>query len=52
MDFLNHREGGMVFYQISLLSPVQSTVTETVEICKSLCEFEEIRKSMCEFEEI
>jgi hypothetical protein len=23
MDFLNHREGGMVFYQVFLLSPFQ-----------------------------
>jgi hypothetical protein len=23
MDFLNHREGGMVFYQVFLLSPLQ-----------------------------
>jgi hypothetical protein len=28
MDFLNHREGGMVFYQFFLLSPLQCTVTE------------------------
>jgi hypothetical protein len=27
-DFLNHREGGMVFYQVFLLSPLQWTVTE------------------------
>jgi len=30
MDFLNHREGGIVFYQVLLLSPLQCTV-ETVE---------------------
>jgi hypothetical protein len=28
MDFLNHMEGGMVFYQVFLLSPLQCTVTE------------------------
>ncbi len=28
MDFLNHREGGMVFYQVFLLSPLQCTTTE------------------------
>ncbi len=28
MDFLNHREGGMGFYQVFLLSPLQCTVTE------------------------
>jgi hypothetical protein len=39
MDFLNHREGGMVFYQVFLLSPLRSTVTELVEICKRLREF-------------
>jgi hypothetical protein len=27
MDFLNHREGVMVFYQVLLLSSLQSTVT-------------------------
>jgi hypothetical protein len=28
MDFLNHREEGMVFYQVFLLSPLQCTVIE------------------------
>jgi hypothetical protein len=28
MDFLNHREGDMVFYQVFLLSPLQRTETE------------------------
>jgi hypothetical protein len=28
MDFLNHGEGGIVFYQAFLLSPLQCTVTE------------------------
>ncbi len=28
MDFLNHREGCMVFYQVFLLSPIQCTVAE------------------------
>ncbi len=28
MDFLNHREEGMVFYQVFLLSPLQCKVTE------------------------
>ena len=28
MDFLNHREGGVVFSQTFLLSPLQCTVTE------------------------
>jgi hypothetical protein len=28
MDFLNHGQGGIVFYQVFLLSPVQCTVTE------------------------
>ncbi len=28
MDFLNHREVGMVFYQVFLLSPLLCTVTE------------------------
>jgi hypothetical protein len=27
MDFLNHREGGEVFYQVFLLSPLQCTLT-------------------------
>jgi hypothetical protein len=27
MDFLNHREGGMVFYQVFLLSHLQCTIT-------------------------
>jgi hypothetical protein len=28
VDFLNHREKGMVFYQVFLLSPLQCTVTQ------------------------
>jgi hypothetical protein len=28
MDFFNNREGGMVFYQVFLLSPIQCTVFE------------------------
>jgi hypothetical protein len=37
MDFLNHRKGGMVFYQVFLLSPLQCTVTELTKtvICMS-----------------
>ncbi len=40
MDFLNHRERGMVFYQVFLLSPLQFTVTELWEL--RLREFEKI----------
>ncbi len=39
MDFLNHRNGGMVFYQVFLLSPLQCTVIESqkyVRGCMSL----------------
>jgi hypothetical protein len=28
MVFLNHRKGGMVFYQVFLLSPLQGIVSE------------------------
>jgi hypothetical protein len=42
MDFLNHGEGVIVFYQVFLLSPLQCTVTN----CRNLCEFEEIEISM------
>jgi hypothetical protein len=52
MDFLNHREGDMVFYQIFLLSPLQCTVTLLVEIHKKLHVFKEIHKRLREFEEI
>ncbi len=38
MDFLNHREGRMLFYKVFLLSPLQCTVTE---LQKLLREFEE-----------
>ncbi len=41
MDFLNHREGDVVSYQVFLLSPVQCSVTHS-ENCKRLREFEEI----------
>jgi hypothetical protein len=42
MDFLNHREEGMVFYQIVLLSPLQCTSYSnfTVEMCNRLRELE------------
>jgi hypothetical protein len=33
MDFLNHRDGDMVFYKVFLLSPF---FTETVRGCVSL----------------
>jgi hypothetical protein len=45
MDFLNHREGGVVFYQVSLHSPLQCTVMH-FRNCKRLHEFEEIEISM------
>jgi hypothetical protein len=51
MDFLNHREESMVFYQVFLLSPLQCTVTK-LEIFKRPREFKEMRKRFCEFEEI
>ncbi len=41
MDFLKHGEGGVVFYQVFLLSPLQCTVTH-YRNCKRLHEFEEI----------
>jgi hypothetical protein len=42
MDFLNHREGGVVFYQVSsfLLYSVQNSRN-----CKRLREFDEIEIS-------
>jgi hypothetical protein len=48
MDFLNHREGVMVFYQVFIFSLVQCPVT----LCKRLREFEEMSKRLREFEEI
>jgi hypothetical protein len=46
MDFLNRREGGMVCYQVFLLSPLQCTVNELyTRNCKRLREFEEIEIS-------
>ncbi len=41
--FLN-KEGGMVFYQVFLLSPLQCTVTFTIEMHKTFLDFEEICK--------
>jgi hypothetical protein len=54
MDFLNHREGGMVFYRVFFLSPLQCTVTSNfpVEIHKRLGEFEKIHKRLRDFKEI
>jgi hypothetical protein len=31
-DFLNHREGGVVFYQVFLLSPLQCPVNELYKL--------------------
>jgi hypothetical protein len=38
MDLLNHRKGGMLFYQVFLLSPLQSQyrTEEIVRGCVSL----------------
>jgi hypothetical protein len=53
MEFLNHREGGVFFHQVFLLSPLQCTVLNCRN-CKRLREFEEIEiskqscKSDCE----
>ncbi len=44
MYFLKHREGGVVFYQVFLLSPLQCTVTH-YKTCKRLREFKEIEIS-------
>ncbi len=44
MDFLKHREGGVVFYQVFLLSPLQCTEMH-YRNCKRLREFEEIETS-------
>jgi hypothetical protein len=52
MDFLNNREGGKVFYQVFLLSPLLCMVTEPVEIGKRLCGFKEIHKRLGDYEEI
>ncbi len=48
MDFLNHREGGMVFYQDFLLTPLQCTVTEleTVRGCVSLKKYKSQDKAV------
>ncbi len=44
MEFLKHREGGAVFYQVFHLSPLQGTVTQRRNF-KRLREFEEIEIS-------
>jgi hypothetical protein len=51
MDFLNHREGGVVFYQVFLLSPLQCTVTNCRN-CKRLREFEETEISRQSYREV
>jgi hypothetical protein len=46
MDFLNHKERGVFFYQVFLLSPLQCTCTLMhCRNCKRLREFEEIEIS-------
>ncbi len=42
MNLLNHREGGVVFHQVFLLSPLQCTVLNCRN-CKGLRELEEIQ---------
>jgi hypothetical protein len=32
MDFFNHREGGMVFYQVFLISSLQCIVAELLKL--------------------
>ncbi len=44
MDFLNHRERGVVICQVFLLSPLQCTVMHCTN-CKRLRDFEEIEIS-------
>jgi hypothetical protein len=44
LDFLNHWEGGTVFYQVFLFSPLQCTVTDSRN-CERLRELEEIEIS-------
>ncbi len=44
MDFLNHREEGVVLYQVFLHSPVRCTVTQCRN-CARLREFEEMESS-------
>ncbi len=44
MDFLNHRVGGMVFYQVFLFFPLMYTVPDDRN-CKRLREFDEIEIS-------
>jgi hypothetical protein len=44
MEFLNHREGGRVFYQVFHLYPLQCTVTKCRNF-KRLREFEKIEIS-------
>ncbi len=41
MDFLNHREEGVVFYQVFLLSPL-----ETVRVCISLKKYKSQDKAV------
>jgi hypothetical protein len=52
MDFLNHREGSVVFYQVFLTYSFTVYSNFNVEIGKRLREFEEIGKRLREFEEI
>jgi hypothetical protein len=51
MDFLNHRERGMVFHQVFLLSPLQCTVTHD-RISKRLREFKEIKNLKAKLSEV
>jgi hypothetical protein len=48
MDFLNHRKGVKVFYQVFLLSPLKCTVTEleTVRGCMSLKKYKSLSKAV------
>ncbi len=51
MDFLNHREEGMVFHQVFLLAPLQCTVTDMYKYVRGCVSFKEY-KSQGKIEEV
>ncbi len=51
MDFLNHREEGMVFYQVFLLALLQCTVTDLYKYVRGCMSFKK-QKSQGKIEEL
>ncbi len=51
MDFLNHSEGGLAFYQVFLLSPLAETVRGCVSLKKYKSQGKDVEVTVNNMEE-